>query len=129
MWIGAGNTGFTVRQQSLVQKPNSKCSFQYGIPTEHISSFMDDYSKVTYGMRDTLQLIRKDDHDALFRTAAAGVGKVKLDKLAWSAPIVQPQDVRKVNLYKSIASNNVIPVSFRMRQCETIAVPQTTSTV
>ena len=79
-----------------------------------IFGFVDDYSKVTYGMRDTLQLIRKDDNDALFRTAAAGAGKVVLSKLAWSVPIVQPNDVRKVNLCKSIASNNVIPVSFRM---------------
>ena len=41
----------------------------------------------------------------------------------------KPNDVRKVNLYKSIASNNVIPVSFRMRQCETFTVPQATSTI
>ena len=46
-------------------------------------------------MRDTLQLIHKDDNDALFRTAAAGVGKVVLSKLAWSVPIVQPNDVCK----------------------------------
>ena len=26
---------------------------------KHIFGFMDDYTKVTYGMRDTLQLIRK----------------------------------------------------------------------
>ena len=70
---------------------------------------MDDYTKATYGMRDTLQLIRKGDDDSLFRTAAAGVGKVVLSKLAWSVPVVQPNDVRRVNLYKSIASNNVIP--------------------
>ena len=44
--------------------------------------FVDDYSKVTYGIRDTLQLIRKDDNDALFRTAGAGAGKVVLSKLA-----------------------------------------------
>ena len=42
-------------------------------------------------------------------------------------PIAQPNDVRRVNLYKSIASN-VIPVSFRMRQCETFTAPQATST-
>ena len=95
---------------------------------KHIFGFMDDYTKVTYGMRDTLQLIRKGDDDSLFRTGAAGVGKIVLSKLAWSVPIVQPNDVRKVNLYKSIASNNVIPVSFRMRQCETFTVPQATST-
>ena len=32
-------------------------------------------------------------------------------------------------MYKSIASNNIIPVSFRMRQCESFTVPQATSTV
>ena len=79
-------------------------------------------------MRDRLQWIRKDDSDALFRTAAAGVGKVVLSKLAWSVPIVQPNDVRKVNLYKSIAANNVIPVSFPMCQCET-SLPQARSAV
>ena len=50
---------------------------------QHIFGFVDDYSKVTYGMRDMLRLIHKD---ALFRTAAAGAG-----------PIVQPNDVCKVN--------------------------------
>ena len=90
------------------------------------ATFVDEYSKVTYGMRDTLQLIRKDDNDALYRTAAAGAGKVVLSKLAWPVPIVEPNDV---NLYKSIASNNVIPVSSRMRQCETFSLPQARSTV
>ena len=47
-------------------------------------------------------LIRKDDNDALFRTAADGAGKVVLSKLAQSVLIVQPNDVRKVNIYKSI---------------------------
>ena len=96
---------------------------------KHIFGFMDDYAKVTYGMRDKLQLIRKGGDDSLFRTAAAGVRNVVLSILAWSVPIVQPNDVRTVNLYKSIASNNVIPLSFRMCQCETFTVPQATSTV
>ena len=90
---------------------------------------MDDYSQVTYEMRDTLQLIRKDDNDALFRTASAGAGKVVLSKLAWCVPIVQPNDIRKVNLYKSIAENNVIPVSCCIRQCETFPLLQARSTV
>ena len=49
-----------------------------------IFGFVDDYSKVTYGLRGTLQLIRKEDNDALFRTVAAGAGKVVLSKLVWS---------------------------------------------
>ena len=92
-------------------------------------TYSDDYSRVTHGMRDKLQLIRKDDNDALFHTAAAGTGKVVLCKLVWPVPIVQPNDVCKVNLYKSIAENNVMPVSFRMRPCETFSLPQTRSTV
>ena len=84
---------------------------------------MDGYRKVTYGMRDTLQLIRKGDNDDLFRTNAAGAGKVVLSKLAWVVPFVQPNDVLKVNLYKSIAANNTIPVWFRRLQCETFTLP------
>ena len=80
-------------------------------------------------MRDTLQLIRKEDNAALFRTAAAGAGKVVLSKVAWSVPIVQPNNVRKVNPFKSIAANNAIPASFRMRQCETFSLPQARSIV
>ena len=66
----------------------------------HSFGFVDDYSKMSYGMLDTLQLIHKDDNDALFHTAAAGAGKVVLSKLAWSVRIVQPNDVRKANIYK-----------------------------
>ena len=90
----------------------------------HLFGFVDDYSMVNYGMRDTLQFIRKDDNDALFRTSPADAGKVVLSKFAWSIPIV-----RKVNLCKSIAASNVNPVSFRMRQCETFTLPQARSTV
>ena len=115
----ANNIGFYTRQGN----PDPKGSFQCAIPMRHIFGLVDDYSKVTYGKLDTLQLIRKDDNDALFRIAAAGAVKVVLSKLAWSVPIVQPNDV------KSIASNNVIPVSFRMRQCETFSLPQARSTV
>ena len=75
-----------------------------------------------------MQLIRKEVNDALFCTAAAGAAKVVLSKLAWFVTIVQPNDVRKVNLKKSIAVN-VIPISFSMRQCETFSLPQARFTV
>ena len=123
------NAGFKKRQGYLIQTSNPRGSFQCAIPMKPIFGFMDDYSKVTYGMRDTLLLIHRNDDDALFPTATAAAGKVKSTKLAWFVLIVQPNDVRKVNLYKSIASNNVIPVLFRMRQCESYTVPQSTFTV
>ena len=108
------NIGFAIRQRFLIQNPDPKDSLQCAILMKHIFGFMDDYTKVTYGMRDTLQLIRKDDNDALFRTHAAGAGKVVLPKLAWVVPIVKPNDVLKVNMYKSIATNNTIPVGLSM---------------
>ena len=122
-------TGLSERERYPKRLPNPKGSFECAIPMRHIFGFVDDYSQVTYGIGDTLQLISKDDNDALFRAAAAGAGKVILSKFAWSVPIVQLNDVRKVNLYKSIAANNVIPVSFRMRQCETFSLPQARSTL
>ena len=76
------NIGFAARQQFLIRSPVPKDSFQCAIPMKHIFGFMDDYTKVTDGKRGTLQLIRKGDDDSLFRTAAAGVGKVVLSKLA-----------------------------------------------
>ena len=62
----------------------------------HIFDFVDNYSTVTYGMRDTLQLIRKDDNDALFSTAAAGAGKVVLFKLALSVPMVYTRVLQRI---------------------------------
>ena len=121
--------GFYTRNGYLIRLPNPKGRFQGATPMKHIFAFIDDYSKVTYGMRDTLQLIRKDDNDGLFRTTAAGAGNEVLSKPAWSIPIVQPSDVRKVNIYKSIAANNVISVPFRIRQCERFSLPQARSTV
>ena len=119
------NGGFNTRQGYLIRFPIPKGSFQCAIPMRHIFGLW----KVTYGMRDTLQSIRKDDSDTLFCTAAAGAGKVVLSKLTWSVLIVQPNDVRKVNLYKSIAANNAIPLSFRMSHCETFSLPEAQFTV
>ena len=106
------NIEFAIRHRFQIQSPDPMGSFQCDIPMKHIFGFKDDYTKVTYGMRDTLQLIRKDDNDALFRTNAADAGKVLLSKLAWVVPIVQPNDVLKVNLYKSIAANTAIFLGF-----------------
>ena len=49
-------------------------------------------------MRDTLQLIRKDDNDALFRAAGVDAGKIELSKIAWSVLVVQQNDVQEYYL-------------------------------
>ena len=69
------NIGFGTRQQFLIQSPDPRGSFQCAIPMKHIFGFMDDYTTVTYGMRDTLQLICKGDDDSLFRLRLRVLGK------------------------------------------------------
>ena len=110
----AANIGFAIRRRFLKQSPDPTGSFQYAIPMRHVFGFTDDYTKVIY---------------ALFHTAATGARKVVLSKLACIVPIVQPNDVLKVNLYRNIAANNTIPVGFRRRQFQTFTLPQARSTV
>ena len=71
--------------------------------------------------------MRKSDNDAIFRDAAAGVAKVTLDKVSWFIPHVLPADAEQFQLYKTIESKAPLPVAYRMRQCDSISVPQSTS--
>ena len=74
-----------------------------------------------------MTLNRKDNNDAIFRLAAAGAGKVHLTKCSLFTPIVMPNDIEKLNLYKTIESKTSLDVGYRMRQCDTITVPESTS--
>ena len=48
---------------------------------KHIFGFCADYDKIVYGLKHNLTLVRKTDDDAILRLAAAGAGKVGLDKI------------------------------------------------
>ena len=121
------NKGFSIRQGYIIRKPNPKGTCSFAVPLEHILGFCEDYDKVVYGVRHTLTLVRStDDNDAIFR-ADADAGNVKLSKISWMMPKVQPSDEMKYKLYKHIESKDVLDVGFRMRQCSVIQIPQTTS--
>ena len=57
---------------------------------KHIFGFCEDYDKIVYGLKNNLTLVRKTDDDAIFRGAAAGDGKVRLDKISWFMPHLIP---------------------------------------
>ena len=59
---------------------------------KHIFGFREDYDEIVYGLKHNLTLVRKTDDDAIFRGAAAGAGKVSLDKISWFMPHVIPVD-------------------------------------
>ena len=122
----ANNKGFRVRHSYLIESPEPKGTFSFRIPLNHIFGFCEDYDKIIYGMKQTFTLVRKTDNDAIFRDNAATVGKITLDKVSWFMPHVLPADAEKFRLYKLIESKATLPVAYRMRQCESISVPQTT---
>lgn len=121
------NAGFAVRQSYLIQSPNPKATFSFRVPLKHTFGFCEDYEKILYGMKQTLTLVRKSDNDAIFRDNAADPGKITLDKVPWYMPHVLPADAEKFQLYKTIESKTSIPVAYRIRHCDSISVPQSTS--
>jgi hypothetical protein len=121
------NTGFAVRQSYLIRTPDPKGTFSFRIPLKHMFGFCEDYNKIVYGLKQTLTLVRKTDNDAIFKAAAVDAGKVALDKVSWFMPHVLPADAEKFQLYKAIESKVTLPVAYRMRQCDSITVPRSTS--
>ena len=121
------NTGFKGRHGYIVVSPKPKGTFSFSVPLKHMFGFTDDYNKIVYGFKHEITLNRKDDSDAIFRAAAADEGRVHLTKCSLYMPHVIPNDIEKLHLYKIIESKATIDVGYRMRQCDTIAVPQSTS--
>ena len=124
------NLGFQARHDYIIEKPTPKGSFSFVIPLNHVFGFADDYDKVLYGLRHVLTLVRKgSSNDAIFRagTAALVDGVVNLSKISWHMPRVLPNDQEKLKFMKIIESKETIAVGFRVHQCETIAVPESTT--
>ncbi|XP_065651236.1 uncharacterized protein LOC136079427 [Hydra vulgaris] len=123
----ADNTGFATRQAYLIQKPTTKETFSFCVPLRHIFGFCDDYDKIFYGLKHTITLVRQSDDNAIFRLAAAAAGKVNLTKISLFMPNLIPSGKEKKRLLDEIERKVTIPVSFRMRQCDTTTVQQATS--
>ena len=129
----ADNVGFKIRHDYIVTNSRPRGSFSIRIPLKHIFGFCEDYDKVVYGLKHNLTLTRNDDNEAIHRGAnnAAGnplvAGKIVLSKISWFMPHVTPADKDKMELYKIIERKEKIPVGYRMIQCDSASIPQTTS--
>ena len=127
------NKGWNVRKKYIFNNVRPRGTFSFRIPLKYIFGFCEDYDKVVYGLKQTLTLTRNDDNDAIFRNAndAAGNaipnGKIVLSKISWFMPHVTPADNNKMELYKIIERKEKLPVGYRMIQCDTASIPQTTS--
>ena len=90
--VKADNKGFAARHIYLTQSPTVKGTFSFKIPMKHIFCFCEDYGKIVYGLKHIQTLVRKTDDDAIFREAAAGAERGRLDKIAWFVSNVIPAD-------------------------------------
>ena len=124
--VKADNNGFAARHAYLIQSPTVKGTFSFRIPIKHISGFCEDYDEIVYGLTHNLTLVRKTDDDAIIRGAAAGAGKVSLDKISWFMPHVIRADAEKFSIYKTTESKVKLPVVYRTRQCDMLSVPKST---
>ena len=68
---------------------------------KHIFDFCEDYDIIVYGLKHIVTLVRKTDNDAIFRGAAAGTGKVSLEKISWFVLHVISADTEKFSIYKT----------------------------
>ena len=127
------NKGF-VQQQKFVFGSTPVGSFRFAIPLSHIFGFAEDYNKVVYGFVHQLVLTRaSSDDNALFRRLDTTPpddnvpdGKVKITNIRWKLPRVSPSDVAKYELLQQIKAETIFNVGFRMRQCITTSLPDST---
>ena len=129
----ADNAGFKIRHDYIITNSQPRGSFSFRIPLKHIFGFCGDYDKVVYGLKHNLTLTRSDNNDAIYRGPNAGAGgalaagKVHLEKISWFMPHVTPADNDKMELYKIIERKEKIPVGYRMIQCDSALIPQTST--
>ena len=117
------NNGYNKRK-SYIDKGNGHFSFI--VPLKHIFGFCDYYENIIYGVRYELILRRTDNNNAIISEIDTK-GDVVLNKLHWYIPEVTLPDDEKLKLFKTIESKIKLPIEFLNRQCEVIAVQESTT--
>ena len=122
------NDGFNKRREFIFNGgADNVGDFSVHIPLEHIFGFAEDYDKVVYGFRHSLQLNRKaNDNDAIFKAGGPDNGKIVINKITWWMPRVQPSVVEGRKLLDINESKTPYDCVFRNRQCSTITLPLAT---
>ncbi|MEO1894648.1 MAG: hypothetical protein ABGX32_00055, partial [Methylococcales bacterium] len=122
------NNGFTRRHDFIIKQSAPKGTFGFFLPLSAVFGFCADYTQGMFGFRQDIKMVRQSDNDAIFRTNAAGAGMCEITKISWLMPHIQPNDVRKMALYKQIQDHTSYEAPFRQHVCDTFSVPETTST-
>jgi hypothetical protein len=117
------NQGFATRR-GLLFSSDPRGSFSVIIPLSHIFGFAE-YKKIIYGERHTLTLTRGSDTLAIHRVAGVTDGKIDLTSISWYMPQVVMNTEYLTALRSLIEQKAIIPIAFRARTSEQIAVTET----
>ena len=96
----ANNTGFAKRKAFILAltDANKKGDVSFGVDLELFSGFAEDYDKVIFGQRQSLQFNRKaNSDDAIFRDGDAA-GKVTIKNITWWMARVKPSVLEATRL-------------------------------
>ena len=63
------NLGFKTRRNLIITKPVPVGTFSFCVPLRHLFGFCEDYTKVMYGVKQSLMLSRQGDNDAIYHAA------------------------------------------------------------
>jgi hypothetical protein len=117
------NQGFATRR-GLLLSSDPRGSFSVILPLSHIFGFAE-YKKIIYGERHTLTLTRGSDTLAIHRVAGVTDGKIDLTSISWYMPQVVMNTEYLTALRSLIEQKAIIPIAFRARTSEQIAVTET----
>ena len=121
----ADNDGFKKRKAYvLALNAPSKGNVSFAVDLELFSGFAEDYDKVIFGQRQSLQFNRKaNSDDAIFRDGETA-GVVEIKKITWWMARVKPSVLEETRLAQlNLAKEQALDLCFRSRQCSMITVP------
>ena len=123
----AANLGFLARRNYIINSSNPRGTFSIRVPLSLWFGFADDYDQALYGMKHQLTLLRDGNDNAIFRANDVDAGKITLSKVSLWIPHITPSLETKNAYAKMIEGKKTIPIAFRSRWCDSIAVQQSTS--
>lgn len=114
-------SGFKVRHDLYNKRNKGSCSFV--IPLSHIFGFCEDYKKMLFGCRHTLNLHRCGDKNVLVKGSNTEPDcKFVITHLTWTIPRIIPNLSTDISLTKIISNKFTSNIGFLHRQMDQIQV-------
>ncbi|XP_037911951.1 uncharacterized protein LOC119652085 [Hermetia illucens] len=86
--------------------------FNFSIPLRKLLGFAEDYKKIIVNAKHELILVRTRSDENAFISSTDNV-HIKIFKLQWKVPHVNPDGAEKLSMLKYIESGHPIQISFR----------------